>query len=155
MNSKKPETPLHPRLKNLDRLARVMDSSFHIPGTKIRFGMDAIIGLIPGVGDFLSFLISAYILSTATKLGASNYVMARMTLNSGIDAIIGSIPLVGDIFDIGFKANQKNIRLLQQHYQEGKHKGSSAKVFVPLAIIMIAILVGIIWLGYKLISWIF
>jgi hypothetical protein len=146
---------LHPELKNLNRLAKVMDSSFSIPGTSVRFGIDSLIGLIPGVGDFVSFLISAYILSSASKLGASNYVMARMALNSGIDAIVGSIPLLGDIFDVGFKANQRNIRLLNQHYTEKKHKGSAAKVIIPVAIILIAMLAGIFWLCYKLIVWLF
>lgn len=142
-------------IRNLDSLARLMDSRFNIPGSKIRFGMDSVIGLIPGVGDIISFLISGYILSTAAKLGASNYVMARMTLNAGLDAIIGSIPILGDIFDIGFRANQRNIRLLQQHYKEGRHRGSATKVIIPVVIVLLAMLAGFIWLTYKLIVWIF
>jgi hypothetical protein len=150
-----PENPVHPRIRNLDALARIMDSQFRIPGSQIRFGMDSIIGLIPGVGDLISFFISAYIMSTASKLGASNYVMARMALNSGIDAIIGSIPLLGDIFDVGFKAIKRNIKLLQRHYKEGKHQGSAAKVFIPLAILLLALLAGFFWLSYKLLQWLF
>ena len=146
---------IHPRLKNLNRLAQLMDASFQIPGTKVRFGLDSIIGLIPGIGDLISFAISGYIMSTASKLGASKNVMARMMVNSTIDAIIGSIPLIGDIFDIGFKANQRNIRLMNKHFVEGRHSGGASKVMVPVVLIILVLLAGFIWLSYKLITWIF
>ncbi len=132
-----------------------MDAQFRIPGTDIRFGVDAVIGLVPGVGDLVSLAISGYIISSAAKLGASRYVMARMALNSGIDAIVGTIPLLGDLFDVGFKANQRNMRLLQQHYHEGRHKGSAAKVIVPVVIVLLVMLLGLIWVGWKIVAWIF
>ena len=150
-----PATTAPASLRNLDALAKLMDARFRIPGTQIRFGLDAVVGLIPGVGDLISLAISGYIISTAGKLGASRYVMARMALNSGIDAIVGAIPLLGDLFDIGFRANQRNMRLLQQHYHEGRHRGSAAKVVVPVVIILLALLVGMVWVGYKLVTWIF
>lgn len=144
-----------PDLSDLNTLARVMDAQFRIPGTQIRFGIDGIIGLIPGVGDFVSFIISAYILSVARKNGASGFVMSRMVFNVTIDALIGSIPLLGDLFDIGFKANQRNMRLLQQHFNEGRHRGSARKFVIPLMIAMVVVFVGCIWICYKLITWIF
>ena len=147
--------PLPPQLRNLNTLARLMDAKFRLPGTDIRFGLDAVIGLIPGVGDLISLAISGFILSNAASLGASRYVMARMALNAGIDAIIGSIPIIGDIFDIGFKANQRNMRLLQQHYHEGRHRGGARKVLVPVVIVLVGLLALFVWLTYKLIVWIF
>jgi hypothetical protein len=142
-------------LRNLEKLARLMDAQFRIPGTSIRFGFDGIIGLIPGVGDIVGLLISGYMLSEASKKGVSGYVMARMLLNTGIDFVIGSIPFLGDIFDFAFKANQRNMRLLQEHFKEGRHRGSAARVVVPFVIVMLIFLVGLIWVFYKLIVWIF
>jgi hypothetical protein len=142
-------------MQNLNRLAKLMDAQFRVPGTEIRFGMDAIIGLVPGVGDFISFLISSYMISTAVNKGASGFVLARMVLNVGIDAIIGAIPILGDIFDVAFRANQRNMRLLQQHYHEGRHQGSARRVVIPVVIALLGLFIGLIWLFYKLIVWIF
>ena len=141
--------------RGLDRLARLMDAQFSIPGTNIRFGLDGIIGLVPGVGDFASFLVSAYLLSVAANKGASGFVMARMTLNVVVDALIGAIPVLGDIFDVFFKANQRNVRLLQQHFGEGRHQGGARKILIPLLVLMLGILAGLIWLMVKLFQWIF
>jgi di/tricarboxylate transporter len=143
------------KFRGLYTLASLMDNRFRIPGTNIHFGFDALIGLIPGIGDLISFLISAYIISEATRYGASGYVRSRMILNVAIDTIIGSIPVLGDIFDVGFKANQKNMRLLEQHFNEGKHKGSANKVLIPVGIVLIALFAFLIWLCYKAIVWIF
>lgn len=143
------------QVRKLNALARLMDAQFVIPGTKIRFGVDGIIGLIPGVGDLISLGISGYLISSASRNGASSFVLARMLVNSIIDAAIGAIPILGDIFDIAFKANMRNVRLLQQHYGEGRHQGSARKVIIPLVIILLLIFVGLIWLCYKVIVWIF
>lgn len=152
MNQRKTDAP---SFRSINTLARLMDAQFRIPGTGIRFGFDALIGLIPGVGDMISLLISTHIISVAKKNGASGFVMSRMVFNVAIDALIGAIPLAGDVFDIGFKANQRNMRLLQQHFNEGRHKGSSKKLGIPLAIILLAVFTFLIWLCYKLVTWIF
>lgn len=91
-----------------------MDSSFRIPNTSIRFGWDSIIGLIPGVGDIITTIISFYIVSKAQRLGVSPWTTARMGLNILIDAALGSMPFVGDVFDLFYKANQRNIRLIEE-----------------------------------------
>lgn len=132
-----------------------MDSQFRIPGTTIRFGLDGVIGLVPGVGDLISLGISSYLISSAVKNGASSFVVARMMLNTGVDAIVGSIPILGDIFDVAFKANTRNVRLLQQHYGTGRHRGSSKKVIIPVVIFLLALLAGFVWLCYKVIVWVF
>ena len=142
-------------IRHLDILAKLMDAQFRIPGTNIRFGIDALIGLVPGAGDLAGFLISAYMITVSAKNGASGFVLARMSLNIIIDALIGSIPILGDIFDVAFKANQKNMRLMHQHYVEGKHQGSAAKVVVPLLFILLVLLAVLGWLGYELFIWLY
>lgn len=142
-------------MRNLDLLARLMDSQFKIPGTNIRFGIDALIGLIPGAGDFAGFLVSGYMVIILARNGASGFVLARMVLNILIDAIIGSIPVLGDIFDFAFKANQRNMQLMHEHYNEGRHRGSAWKLIIPVLIILLLLIAGLIWVGYKISMWLF
>ena len=149
------QQPRQRGIKRLGQLAKLMDAQFRIPGTDIRFGLDGIIGLIPGAGDLSTFAVSGYMLWIMANNGASGFVLARMTLNILIDALFGSIPLLGDIFDIAFKANMRNIRLMQEHYEEGRHRGSAWKVIIPVLVVLFAIIVGIIWITYKLIASIF
>jgi hypothetical protein len=100
-------------IRRLESIADLLDSRFRIPGTDIRFGLDALLGLIPGVGDGVSLLPALYLVMEAKKLGASKFLLTRMAMNVGIDWLVGSIPLLGDIFDVGFKANRRNIKLLR------------------------------------------
>ena len=142
-------------LKQLDLLARLLDAQFRVPGTQIRFGLDAIIGLIPGVGDLSTFAVSGYMLIIMSRNGASGFVIARMLLNILIDALFGLIPILGDLFDVAFKANMRNMRLMREHYVEGRHKGGAWKVIVPVLVLLLIILIGIFWLVYKLFEWLF
>lgn len=142
-------------MKQIARLTKLMDKQFSIPGTNFRFGLDGLLGLIPGMGDVSTFAVSCYLLTLMAKNGASGYVMARMILNVLIDAIIGSIPFIGDIFDFAFKANSRNMRLMQEHFVEGRHRGGAWKVIVPIVIILLLILIGGIWLAWKAISSLF
>jgi Domain of unknown function (DUF4112) len=99
-------------LRRLQRLSKAMDLAFRIPFTRIRFGADSILGLIPGAGDMIGLGISLYALSLAHKLGAPRGLMVKMLANSVIDAGLGTIPIIGDIFDMFFKSNTKNLKLL-------------------------------------------
>lgn len=110
--------PASEDVARLRRLAENMDSAFRLPGTQIRFGWDSIIGLVPGVGDTLALLPSAYIMRESYKMGAPKPLLARMVLNAGIDYVIGTIPLVGDIFDVGWKSKLRNVALLERHLEE-------------------------------------
>ena len=132
-----------------------MDSQFRIPGTNFRFGLDAVIGLIPGIGDLSTFAVSGYMLVLMARNGASGYVIARMALNIVIDTLFGSIPVIGDIFDAWFKANQKNLRLMERHYVDGRYQGGAWKVIVPVLIIVLALIAGIIYGTYRLFQAIF
>lgn len=131
---------------NLDRFARLMDSQFRIPGTQIRFGLDALIGIVPGFGDFSTFVVSGFMVLLMARNGASGFVLARMILNIVIDGLVGSVPILGDLFDVAFKANQRNMKLMHEHYNEGKHRGSALKLILPLLLVLLLILAGIVWL---------
>lgn len=139
----------NPALRRVESLAKLMDSQFSIPGTKFRFGFDGIIGLIPGAGDFSTFAVSSYMLWLMAHNGASGFVMARMVVNVFIDAVVGAIPFVGDLFDFAFKANMRNMRLMQQHYREGRHRGSAWKVIIPVLIILFCVVAAIVWVVWK------
>jgi len=102
-------------VERLDALAKLLDSSFFVPGTNIRMGLDGIIGLVPVVGDLISGALSSYIIWEARRLGASRWVLGRMVTNTLIDTTIGAIPLLGDAFDIVFRTNVKNLALLRKH----------------------------------------
>jgi uncharacterized membrane protein len=104
-------------LARLEALAKLMDRAFVLPGTNVRFGLDAIIGLVPGVGDAISGLLSSYLILEARRLGVSKSVLARMMGNTLLDTTIGAIPLAGDIFDVMFRANLKNMALLRSHLE--------------------------------------
>jgi hypothetical protein len=105
----------------VEAVARIMDSMFEIPGTKVRVGLDAIIGIVPIIGDLISQVISSYIIWEARQLGVSRFTLARMMANSAIDTMVGIIPFAGDAFDIYFRANLKNLALLKAHLAKHGH----------------------------------
>jgi hypothetical protein len=100
-------------LRRMQVIANLLDSAFLIPGTRQRIGIDAIVGLIPGLGDLLTTLLSTYIIVEARNLGVSRTCLLRMLANLGIHATIGSLPLVGDAFDAFFRVNQRNMRIIR------------------------------------------
>ena len=103
------------RLARLDTLARLLDTAFVVPGTNIRFGVDALIGLVPGLGDVITTALSLYIVREARALGASKTIIGRMIFNVAVDGTIGLVPVLGDLFDVAFRANRRNVMLLQSH----------------------------------------
>jgi hypothetical protein len=102
-------------IDDLIQLARLLDNAFVIPGIKVRFGLDSILGLVPGAGDAIGALLSLYIMGRAKQLGAPDKLIARMGVNVAIDTVLGAVPLFGDLFDVAYKANVKNVRLLLDH----------------------------------------
>ena len=102
------------RLARLDALAKLLDVAFILPGTNIRYGIDGLIGLIPVVGDIITTAISLWLVREARALGAPWHVTSRMLANVALDGVVGIVPLVGDAFDVLFRANVRNVRLLRR-----------------------------------------
>jgi len=117
----------HPTLDRVDRIARVMDRAVRIPGTSIRMGLDSILGWVPGIGDTLTLAPSLYIIELARREGVPSHKLARMFGNMGIDWLIGLVPLIGDIFDIGWKSNTRNAKLLRDHIEDRIEKGRALR----------------------------
>lgn len=105
----------------IEAVSRLMDDLFEIPGTNVRVGLDALIGLVPVVGDLISQVVSSYIIWEARRLGVSRFTMGRMMANSAIDTVVGIIPFAGDAFDVAFRANRKNLALLKGHLEKHGH----------------------------------
>jgi hypothetical protein len=103
------------RIARIDRLATLLDARFAIPFTKFRFGADSLIGLAPGLGDVVTTALSLYIVYEAHKLGAPKHVIARMLGNVALDGLIGAVPVAGDVFDVIWRANRRNVRILREH----------------------------------------
>ena len=142
----------------LELLARWMDNVFEIPGLGIRFGLDAVIGLIPGLGDTLTSLVSLYILGAARRYRVPRVTMLRMALNIALDYTLGSVPLIGDVFDVYWKANLKNVALLRRHVLAAPHEARRARrgdwLFVGgLMAVLVLLLIGSIALAYFVLAW--
>jgi hypothetical protein len=105
-------------LDRLDWVANLMDSAIVIPGTKITVGLDAMIGLVPGIGDTVTTVISLWMVKEAHALGAPKHIVARMIGNVAIDGLVGAVPLLGDAFDVMFRANRRNMKLLREHFEK-------------------------------------
>ena len=138
-------------LDALRRWAVLLDSAFRIPGTGIRFGLDAIVGLIPGLGDISTPAFAALLLMQAVRMRLPVVVQARMVLNAAFDMLIGLVPILGDLADIGWKANLRNLALLERHARPGVPPARGDYWFVWiclafLALIAITPIVLIIWL---------
>jgi hypothetical protein len=137
---------------NLDllrRWARLFDSAFRIPGTDFRFGLDPIIGLIPGIGDLASPAFALLIIWHAAKLRVPKVVIIRMMINALLDAVGGAIPVIGDAFDFAWKANEWNLALLERHAMPGQRASSADWLFVSVCAVVVigAALVPVLVLG--------
>ena len=141
--------------ENLDMLAHLLDDWFRIPGTSIRFGLDGIIGLIPGLGDILAGLASCIIVVAAWFRGVPYVTLLRMVVNLGIDVLVGSIPLLGDAFDIAWKANRRNYALMSRHLRQPHRQTWKDYVFLlgialALAAIFAVPMLVIVWIAVRL-----
>ena len=109
--------------KRLEALEMLLERSFHIPGTRIPFGLDSIVGLVPVLGDIVTAAMGAYMIWEARNLGMSKWQLTRMAANLGIDTAIGAIPLLGDAFDFMWRSNSKNLRIIKKHLDK-HHPGT-------------------------------
>jgi hypothetical protein len=118
--------------ENLDFLSHVLDDWFRVPGTSIRFGLDGIIGLVPGLGDIIGGLASTIIVLAAWVRGVPYITLVRMVVNIGIEVLLGTIPLLGDAFDIAWKANRRNYALIVRHLEQQRRQTWKDWVFLML-----------------------
>lgn len=126
----------------VDRLARLLDRAVGIPGTGIRFGLDSILGLIPGVGDVATGAISIYIILEAARMGVPRPTLLRMLGNVAVDTVGGSVPLVGDIFDVAWKSNSRNVELLQSHLGRPAASRKASRATLVLVVLGVIALVA-------------
>ncbi len=142
------------KLRWVEQIAYLLDERFRIPGTNFRFGLDPLLNLIPVAGDLSGFVLSSALILTMAKNGASGKIVALMAINAILDATIGAIPIIGQIFDFFFKANSKNIKLLREHYEEGRHQGSGKSVWITAIIVLILLFILVLFLVWKLFAWV-
>jgi len=166
--SKRKIHPRSPRDKSpddveieLETLSRWMDNVFEVPGVGWRFGLDALLGLIPGIGDTATSLVSLYILASASRYGVPKVTLARMGLNIAIDWAIGSLPIVGDLFDVWWKCNVRNVELLKRRAtldERGAARRASLSDWLFVAFIMlllVGVLVGSFYIAWSILVFLF
>jgi hypothetical protein len=130
-----------PRIARAVGLARLLDTSLRIPGTRIRFGLDPVLGLVPGLGDAIGALVGGYIVWAALRVGAPWLIIGRMLVNIAVDAIVGAVPAAGTLFDIAFKAHRRNAGMLQAWSQSpAKVEARQRHLLVALAAVLLALL---------------
>src|SRR6056297_713209 len=134
------DVAMRARIARATRLAGWLDTAFRIPGTRIRIGVDPLLGLVPGLGDAVAALFGGFIVWTAVRAGAPRRVVARMLGNVAIDAIVGAVPLLGTVFDVVFKAHQRNARLLADWAgQPAAVEARQVRVLAALALLIVAL----------------
>jgi hypothetical protein len=138
------------------KVAWALDELFRIPGTKIRFGLDSVLGLLPAGGDLAGGVLSGWILIAAARSGAPPSVLLRMGGNVLLDMAIGTIPVLGDVFDVGWKANRRNADLLERHVDApGPARKSSRVVLVLVLLALIVAAAGAVYVAWRIAHWIF
>jgi Domain of unknown function (DUF4112) len=149
------------RVKRLREYSRLLDSAIAIPGTGYRFGLDPIIGLVPGGGDTVGLVLSAYILYEAAQLGAAKGTLGQMAFNILLETVAGSVPVLGDIFDVTWKANVRNVRLLEDHLKVVEHHGVPGRVrrsnqafMVLLLLLLVLAFIGAAIVSFMILRWV-
>lgn len=142
--------------ERLRALAWLLDSAIPIPGTRYTVGIEALLGLVPLLGDLLGVLASTVILAEAQRLGVPRTVLARMAFNVGLEGLVGIVPLAGDLFDAAWKANQRNVRLLDAWAERPRETTRTSRAFVVLlAAGLVAFIAACGYLGYLVLRWLF
>lgn len=145
-------------LEQLRVIARLFDQAFGIPGTRWRFGIDALFGLIPGLGDLAGALVAVYALHVARRLRAPAVIMLHMLGNIAIDAAVGTVPLIGDLFDFVFKAQTRNLALLEAWLEsphETQRRSRRGVVLIPILVLLVFISLTVlgVWMLYLVFHW--
>ena len=139
--------------ENLDRLSHLLDDFLRIPGTPIRFGLDGIVGFIPGAGDIIGGLASSIIIIAAWVRGVPRAVVARMVVNVAIETAVGALPIVGNLFDIGWRANRRNYKLLAESLDLPQKQTASSWLFIAgvCGVLVVLMLIPLLLAGWLLV----
>jgi hypothetical protein len=153
MSAQENPPPPAASFKGLDFVANLMDNQFRVPFTEIRFGLDSLLGLFPGLGDAFGMAISSTLVWTMVRRGAGPLIMLQMLGNIILDALIGVVPFLGDIFDFGFKANRRNVDLMKAYYADGRAKPNAFWSLLFLFILLLAVVTMLLVGLWKLGGW--
>lgn len=143
------------RWADVRQLADLLDSRFRIPGTRQTFGVDAVLGLVPGIGDVVGLAAGGIVISNAVRLGARGWTLVQMLVNIVLDATIGSVPVAGTVFDVFYKANNRNVALLEEHVRDAQAARTRARrsvlrsmtaVVVVTVVVAVVLVVATVWL---------
>jgi hypothetical protein len=141
-------------LASLARFATWLDAGIRVPGTRLRFGLDPILGLIPGAGDAAGAVLAGWILIEAVRMGAPRATVTRIAANIALDACIGAVPVLGDVFDFAWKANLRNVAILERHLATPARAERADRAFVVLVVCgVLALGAGVLALGVLLTAW--
>ena len=142
-----------PEFAFIDTMSTLLDNQFRIPFTQVRFGVDFLIGLIPTVGDLLSFGISSVLVFSMMRRGIGVGMLFKMLGNITLDATVGAIPILGDLFDLHYKANRRNVALLKQYYVENPNPPAAKRSFFIIGLLFLGVLILILWGIFMLMAW--
>ncbi len=141
--------------QRLDWLAWLLDNSIQVPGTRYKIGLDGIIGLVPGIGDAVGSLLSLYILTEGAKARLPRPVLFRMAWNIAVETVIGTIPVFGDLFDMAWKSNARNVKLLHEYSRSSEKTVSESRWMTALIMVLLVLaLIGLGILGFVFLHWI-
>ncbi len=154
ITNKPTQVDLTGKLKWVESISHLLDEKFRIPGTKFRFGLDPIMNLVPFVGDVSGFLVGATLVWVMARHGVSRKVLILMAVNICVDALLGAIPFAGQVFDFYYKSNTRNINLLKEHYEEGKHQGQGTGVLIVVFLVLLVFFAAFLFLLYTVARWV-
>ena len=141
MDPARESRPSSANISGIKHLARLLDAAVRVPGTNVRFGLDAVLGLVPGAGDIAGGLLSTFIIARAANLGAPRSVLARMVMNVAIDSVVGAVPILGDLFDVGWKSNTRNAALLERYAERPQATRTTSRLAVVVAVAAVVLIV--------------
>jgi hypothetical protein len=152
-----PSTIAPAEVARLRAFAKLLDEAIVIPGTNFGIGLDPLLGLIPGAGDVAGSLLSLVVLLRSAKLGVPQSVLVRMTTNIAVDALVGAVPVLGDLFDVGFKANTRNLRLLESHFAMPAKTRRASRLAVAAMVVAALLAIGaaaagVVWIIRELLG---
>lgn len=143
-------------LRRLRRISHLLDNAIPIPGTKYRIGLDPILGLIPGGGDLIGSIFAGYVVFKSAQMGVPRETLVQMATNIVFDTVAGTVPVAGDLFDVAWKANIKNIELLDAHLGSPEQGKKADWLFVAVLLLGLMLIVGsIIFLSVTFLGWVF